>query len=178
MNATAVLIIGGARSGKSRFALTLAEAHAECEKLFLATCVPKDPEMEDRVLRHRKERGSHWKTLEIPLALAEAITAHGKEGRLILVDCLTLWVNNVLFQTENPEKIEQDVAALVNAVDAAPCPILFVSNEVGTGIVPENRLARLFRDAAGRVNQQVAAACTRVFWMVAGIPVPVKSPDL
>lgn len=168
------LIIGGARSGKSRFALQLAEEKTTTKKAFLATCVPTDAEMHNRVARHQRERGNSWKTLEVPLDLAGALLEADRWAGIALVDCLTLWANNLLFQTRDETEIDRYVGRLLDAANRAACPVIFVTNEVGTGIVPENPLARRFRDVTGRINQQVAAACTRVFWMVAGIPVQVK----
>jgi len=171
------LIIGGARSGKSRFALKMAEKRTSGEKAFVATCIPTDEEMRDRVAHHRRERGPSWKTLEVPLYIAEAVLESSRWAEMILVDCLTLWANNLLCQTQVEAEIDRYVETLAEAIATAQCPLILVTNEVGTGIVPENPAARRFRDVAGRINQQAAAACSRVFWMVAGIPVPVKSPD-
>jgi adenosylcobinamide kinase/adenosylcobinamide-phosphate guanylyltransferase len=171
------LIIGGARSGKSRFALELAEQKAPGEKAFLATCIPADAEMRERVARHRRERNPSWKTLEVPLDLAGALAESGRWAGIVLVDCLTLWANNLLFETQGETGIDRYVGDLLNAMEKVSCPVILVTNEVGTGIVPENPLARRFRDVTGRINQQVAAACSRVFWMVAGIPIPVKAPN-
>ncbi len=176
MNDT-TLIIGGARSGKSRFALNLAEKRASGAKAFLATCVPEDEEMRKRVARHRRERGSCWKTLEVPLHLPRAILEASRWAECILVDCLTLWVNNLLFQIDAEAEIDDLVTRLTEVTKQAPRPLIFVTNEVGCGIVPETAPARRFRDVAGRINQRLASACTRVFWVVAGIPVPVKTPD-
>ena len=172
------LVIGGARSGKSRFALQLAEEKASGDPFFLATCIPCDEEMRERVLRHQRERGPHWKTLETPFRIADALSDLDRRAGVILVDCLTLWVSNLLFETPDEAEVERNVKELAHAIRQASCPVIFVSNEVGAGIVPENPMARRFRDVAGRVNQQVAAVCTRVFWMVAGLPVPVKGPNL
>jgi len=166
-------VLGGCRSGKSGHALKLAEQIPGANKIFIATCIPHDDEMKDRVARHQKERSSVWKTIEIPLLLSEAISKHDRND-LILVDCLTLWISNILLETDESEKIAGHVKNLTEALKNVKCPVILVSNEVGTGIVPENRLARLFRDAAGFANQQVAASSDRVIWMVAGIPVDIK----
>ena len=170
-----ILVLGGCRSGKSSHALKLAEGMGN-RRVFVATCVPHDEEMQARVDRHRRERGDAWKTLEIPVNLAEAIGAHSLAADVILVDCLTLWLSNLLMQTQDSQQIRRHIDNLVDAVKTAPLAVILVSNEVGAGIVPENRLARLYRDLAGWTNQAVAAACDRVVWTVAGIPVTIKPP--
>ncbi len=168
------LIIGGSRSGKSRHALELAE-NAGGRQIFIATCVPGDDEMEDRVSRHKAERGPAWETLEIPVGLPEAVSKNGADQTaVVLIDCLTLWISNLLMETDETQILEGHLNRLVDAIDAAQCQVLLVSNEVGAGIVPENKLARQFRDIAGFVNQRVAAAVDEVIWMVAGIPVAIK----
>jgi adenosylcobinamide kinase/adenosylcobinamide-phosphate guanylyltransferase len=169
-----ILVIGACKSGKSRHALALAAALAPPRKLFVATCVPRDDEMHQRVARHQAERGPEWRTLEEPLGLAEAIRAHSGEADLILVDCLTLWLSNLMLAEESLAGLDRRLDELVAALRAARCPVILVSNEVGAGIVPENRLARRFRDAAGMMNQTIAAGVDRVTWVVAGIPVTVK----
>lgn len=169
-----ILVIGGCRSGKSGHALTLARSEAKGERIFMATCVPHDPEMDRRVARHQQERGSEWKTLDIPEELAEAIREHSTEDNLILVDCLTLWISNLLFKNEDEDYLMARAQDLCNALTDAPGTIILVSNEVGAGIVPGNHLARVFRDCAGGVNQAVAAVADRVIWTVAGIPVTIK----
>jgi adenosylcobinamide kinase/adenosylcobinamide-phosphate guanylyltransferase len=170
-----ILVLGGCRSGKSSHALQLAEGMGQ-RRVFVATCVPRDDEMQARVARHRKERSDTWNTLEIPVDLADAITAHGPAADVMLVDCLTLWLSNLLMQTQDAKQIRRRIDGLAVAVKSAPCRLILVSNEVGAGIVPDNRLARLYRDLAGWTNQAVAAACDRVVWTVAGIPVTIKPP--
>ncbi len=167
-------VIGGCRSGKSTHALELAERIPGGRKLFIATCVPRDDEMEQRVIRHQRERGEKWSTLEEPVAVPEAIHKEGASHDVILVDCLTLWMSNLLLESDDQERIAEHARALVRAIEASPCPVILVSNEVGAGIVPENRLARLFRDVTGHANQAVAGCVDRVIWMVAGIPVTIK----
>ncbi len=169
-----VLIIGGCRSGKSRYALELATQAAGRNRIFVATCVPGDKEMEERVRRHQKERSQSWTTVEAPLSLVESVDEHGRQGNVIVVDCLTLWLSNLLLEINNPEEIEVHIKKLTQSLEASQCPVFLVSNEVGTGIVPENRLARRFRDVAGFANQKVAACSDMVIWMVAGIPVSIK----
>jgi adenosylcobinamide kinase/adenosylcobinamide-phosphate guanylyltransferase len=167
------LIVGGCKSGKSRHALELAQGYG-LRKIFMATCIPMDDEMKERVARHKAERDGQWLTLDVPTDLPEAVAQHGVPGNVIVVDCLTLWMANLLMQPAHTEPVADRVAALVGALQRASGPVVLVSNEVGGGIVPENRLARQFRDEAGVVNQQVAAAADRVVWMVAGIATTVK----
>lgn len=171
-----VLVIGGCRSGKSRYALELAKQIPGERRIFIATCVPKDKEMEMRVAHHKEGRDKSWSTIEVPIRLPEAIIEYSQKSDLILVDCLTLWISNLILDN-NDVDISEAALRLTRSLKDAQCPVIMVSNEVGTGIVPENRLARLFRDAAGIVNQNVAACSDRVIWMVAGIPVPVKKGD-
>jgi adenosylcobinamide kinase/adenosylcobinamide-phosphate guanylyltransferase len=169
-----IFVIGGCRSGKSRHALELAEQMPGTRKVFVATCVPRDEEMNQRVSRHRQERSSSWITLEVPVCLADTVRQKSGEYDLMLIDCLTLWMSNLLLETEDFEAIDRHVTDLTRALEVARCPVILVSNEVGTGIVPENRLARLFRDATGFSNQKVATCADEVVWMVAGIPVKIK----
>ena len=169
-----VFVIGGCRSGKSSYAMQTAEKVPAEQKIFIATCVPQDDEMKRRVARHQKERSQNWVTVEAPLDLPEAILQNSRRGDVILIDCLTLWVSNLLIETGDEKKIEDTISRLIEALEKATCPIVLVSNEVGTGIVPENRLARQFRDITCWVNQAVARCANKVVWMVAGIPVTVK----
>ena len=168
------LVLGGCRSGKSRYAMERADAMAKDGKLYLATSVPTDPEMEKRVARHQAERGPGWQTVEEPVLIDESIAVAGRTARVILVDCLTLWTSNLLFDQKNEAEIMVTVDLLSKALKACPCPVILVSNEVGYGIVPENALAREFRDMAGLVNQRIAAVADKVFLCVAGIPVQIK----
>jgi len=172
------LIIGGCRSGKSRHALELAEGLQADNKLFIATCVPYDDEMKKRVERHQRDRSDDWRTLESPLKLPEAIREYSLNNDVIIVDCLTLWITNLLMEADDPDSVTTATRHLQAALEKARCPVILVSNEVGAGIVPENRLARQFRDAAGQANQQMASCVDRVIWMVAGIPVTVKPGDM
>lgn len=163
-------IIGGARSGKSRRAQLLAEEHGG-ELVYLATAQPFDDEMADRIARHRADRGDRWRTVECPIDLPGAIDREASEGRVVLVDCLTLWASNLLL---NDADFDAATSALLAALRRARAPILLVSNEVGMGIVPENALARRFRDVAGRMNQHVAEIADHVEMIVAGLPLRVK----
>lgn len=174
MNQT-TLVVGGCRSGKSRYALELAERGFGARKIFMATCVPADGEMRCRVERHQAERGPSWTTVESPVRLSEDLLYHSERADGIIVDCLTLWVSNLMMEGLDPDAVACRVQTLTDALERARCPVVLVSNEVGTGIVPENALARRFRDASGFANQRVAGCVDTVVWMVAGIPVTVKS---
>jgi adenosylcobinamide kinase/adenosylcobinamide-phosphate guanylyltransferase len=160
------LILGGARSGKSAYAEALIDAG-----LYLATAEPGDAEMADRIAQHRARRGPGWTTVEAPLDLAEALAAHARADRPILVDCLTLWLSNLMLQDRD---VDAATSALIDGLPRLAGPVVFVSNEVGLGIVPDNALARRFRDAAGRLNQAVAAACQHVVLIAAGMPLVLK----
>lgn len=169
------LVIGGCRSGKSSHALSLANTIPGNRKIFIATSVPTDSEMEERVTKHRQERGDLWTTVEEPLEIADTIDRLSKNSDVILVDCLTLWTSNLMFNNLGQSAIELKLQSLALSLDRSHCPVIMVSNEVGTGIVPDNTLARQFRDMAGIVNQQIASVAHGVIWMVAGIPVKIKS---
>jgi adenosylcobinamide kinase / adenosylcobinamide-phosphate guanylyltransferase len=169
------LVIGGCRSGKSSHALALGNALPAKRKWFVATCRPQDDEMLDRVRRHREERGPQWRTIESSLDLMEDIRCHAEADDVILIDCLTLWASNLMLAFEDDVDIYEHVNRLTRCLSNPPCPIIIVTNEVGSGIVPDNPLARRYRDLVGRINQQVAAASQRVIWMVAGIAVSIKT---
>lgn len=164
------LILGGARSGKSRHAQTLAEAFAG-ELVFIATGEAFDTEMADRIARHQADRGPRWRTIEAPLALADAIRDAAAPDRLLLVDCLTLWASNLMHANRD---VAAETAELITALRAASAPVLLVANEVGLGIVPGNALARAFRDTAGRMNQMIAATADQVTFVAAGLPMRLK----
>jgi adenosylcobinamide kinase/adenosylcobinamide-phosphate guanylyltransferase len=170
------LILGGARSGKSRHAEAMVE-EAAANGLYIATAAAGDGEMAMRIRHHRERRGPFWTTVEEPLHLAHAIEAHALPGRPILVDCLTLWLSNLMMEGR---AVEAASDRLLTALEESTVPVVLVANEVGQGIVPDNALARAFRDHAGRVNQRIAAAADRVVMMVAGLPMTVKGeePDL
>ena len=162
------LVLGGARSGKSRFAEGLL-AERSGRRLYLATAEAGDPEMAARIERHRENRGGGWRVVEAPLDIAPAIAAAGKDA--LLLDCLTLWLSNLMAAGRDVEKATED---LCEALTKALAPVVLVSNEVGLGIVPDNALAREFRDRAGRLNQRVAAAADRVYFIAAGLPLILK----
>lgn len=172
-NTPKILVVGGCRSGKSDHALVLAREMGN-HRIFVATCVPHDDEMQSRVDRHRQERDGTWTTLEVPLDLAGAIRRHSASADVMLVDCLTLWLSNMLMEPFTDDRVQAGIDDLAEAVRSAPHGIILVSNEVGAGIVPDNRLARRYRDLAGWANQAMAAVCDRVVWTVAGIPVTIK----
>ncbi|WP_136444036.1 bifunctional adenosylcobinamide kinase/adenosylcobinamide-phosphate guanylyltransferase [Pacificoceanicola onchidii] len=164
-----ILITGGARSGKSTYAerVTLGLG---VPAIYIATAEAHDGEMADRIARHQSRRGVEWTTLAEPLDLALALKdSDGSAPRL--VDCLTLWLSNLMFA----ERCwEEETARLTDALAAQSAPVVFVTNEVGAGIVPENKLARQFRDAAGFMNQQIATACDELWLCVSGYPIKVK----
>ncbi|WP_150526049.1 bifunctional adenosylcobinamide kinase/adenosylcobinamide-phosphate guanylyltransferase [Roseibium sediminis] len=164
------LVFGGARSGKSRFAEGLC-FRSGLERVYLATSVPFDDEMKSRVSAHKHQRGDGWRTIEEDLQISRVLAEEAAPNRVILVDCLTVWLTNLLY-------VEKDVAAetarLVEVISKLKGPCVFVSNEVGHGIVPENRLARAFRDMQGRLNQDIAEACAQVVLVAAGQPILVK----
>jgi adenosylcobinamide kinase/adenosylcobinamide-phosphate guanylyltransferase len=162
-----ILIGGGARSGKSRYALEKARA-LPGTRAFLATAQPFDEEMTARIHLHQSERGPEFATIEEPLDLASAIA---RPYAVILVDCLTLWLSNLMFADKN---IDAETHALLAAAQAFDKTIIFVTNEVGAGIVPENALARDFRDRAGTLSQRVASIAHEVYYMVFGQPIRVK----
>jgi adenosylcobinamide kinase/adenosylcobinamide-phosphate guanylyltransferase len=169
------LILGGARSGKSRLALQLAGKKG-APRLFLATAEPGDAEMAARIEQHRRDRGAAWDTWEEPLDLAAAIQRAQANYRVILVDCLTLWLSNILMRGPSPADIERACDEVLEAAGRTIVPLILVSNEVGWGIVPDNPLARQFRDAAGGLHQRLAAEADLVLLCVAGLPLPLKSP--
>lgn len=169
-----LLVIGGARSGKSTFAQRSAEARAagdRLESVFVATAHAYDEEMAERIAAHVAARDVRWRTLEAPYELAAAIAEHATATRVVLVDCLTLWLTNRMLRGDD---FEAAGTALVDSLAAATGPVVLVSNEVGWGIVPDNALARRFRDAQGRLNQAVAAACDCVVMVAAGLPLALK----
>jgi adenosylcobinamide kinase/adenosylcobinamide-phosphate guanylyltransferase len=168
--APVTLVLGGARSGKSRYAECLIEDVEACGT-YCATAEAGDAEMAQRIAAHRARRGSFWHTIEEPLALAPVIADESSLDRPLLIDCLTLWLSNLLL-ADRP--IEGETAALCAALRLAAGPVVLVANEVGLGIVPETSLGRRFRDAAGGLNQQIAALADRVVLVAAGLPLVLK----
>ncbi|GAC1394835.1 MAG: bifunctional adenosylcobinamide kinase/adenosylcobinamide-phosphate guanylyltransferase [Polyangiales bacterium] len=179
-----VLVGGGARSGKSAFALELAMRRGT-RRAFVATAEPFDDEMRERIARHAAERGARFETLEAPRALEATLARLAAERReldVVVVDCLTLWLSNLLLDALTQEAIERRVEALVAALSAAPFETIVVTNEVGMGLVPETPLGRVFRDVAGRAHQRLARRANEVFFAVLGTvlrlrPGPVVAVD-
>ncbi|WP_266168455.1 bifunctional adenosylcobinamide kinase/adenosylcobinamide-phosphate guanylyltransferase [Dyella subtropica] len=166
------LILGGARSGKSALAERMAMASGS-DVVYLATAQALDEEMAARIAHHRAQRPKYWHSVEEPLALADALLAHARQGRCVLVDCLTLWLSNALGETDTQRYVrERD--ALLNVLPDLPGDILLVSNEVGLGVVPMGELSRRFVDEAGRLHQALATHCERVLFVAAGLPLALK----
>lgn len=166
------LILGGARSGKSRLAEQRAGTIAG-EVIYIATAQAFDSEMSARIERHQNDRPDHWRTVEEPLYLAEAIQQHAGSDRIILVDCLTLWLSNLLCLDDESVFVQQK-QQLLSCVDTVSGRLIMVSNEVGQGVVPDNALARRFIDEAGWLHQALAAQCEQVTFVIAGIPQQLK----
>jgi adenosylcobinamide kinase/adenosylcobinamide-phosphate guanylyltransferase len=163
-------VLGGARSGKSRFAEELI-TDSGLERHYVATGRAFDEEMWDRIAQHRADRGDLWTTHEEPLDLVGCLSSVDSEDRAILVDCLTLWVTNLMMEERD---MQAESAALATFLSKAKARIVLVSNEVGLGIVPENRMARDFRDHAGRLHQTIAAVAVQVYFVAAGLPLKMK----
>jgi len=164
------LVLGGARSGKSRYAERLVESAAGCGT-YCATAEAGDAEMAERIAAHRARRGAFWRTVEAPLELGPTIAAEAAPMRPILVDCLTLWLSNLLLAGWQPDR---EAGELCWTLRNAAGPVVLVANEVGMGLVPETLLGRTFRDAAGRLNQEIAALADRVVFVAAGLPLVLK----
>lgn len=187
---TITLIIGGARSGKSAWAQRLAEESGR-SVLFLATATAGDPEMAARIAAHRAARPAHWRTIESPSALASTVRSHARPDDLVLVDCLTLWVSNVVLDrvgdTRNvssvPSRVWRSIQAdlvaevrdLIDTARASQVSLILVSNEVGMGIVPAHPLGRQYRDLLGQVNRVAASLADSVILMIAGLPIDLRS---
>ena len=164
------LVLGGARSGKSRYAERLVE-DAALGGTYCATAEPGDAEMAARIAAHRARRGPLWHTVEVPLQLAPVIASEPTGERPLLIDCLTLWLSNLMLAGR---PVAEEAAAVCSALQLGSGPVVLVANEVGMGLVPETRLGREFRDAAGRLNQEVAALADRVVFIAAGLPLLLK----
>lgn len=163
------LVVGGARSGKSRFAEGLISA-TQRPRRYIATAQAWDEEMRARIAQHQRDRGGDWVTVEAPLDLPAALTS-ARPDEAVLLDCATLWLTNHLLAEHD---LSGETEALIAALAACPAPVVIVSNEVGWGIVPENALARRFRDEQGRLNQRLAAAAGLVVTVIAGLPMVLK----
>lgn len=177
---TCELILGGARSGKSSLAQSRAAADGR-PVTVIATAEALDEEMGQRIARHRAERPGHWRTVEAPRGLASALQEEAAADRCVVVDCLTLWLANLLGEAEAAHGLHDaahlpasEREALLAVLPTLPGRIFLVANEVGLGLVPETPLGRLFRDEAGRLNQQLAALCRRVTFVAAGLPLELK----
>jgi adenosylcobinamide kinase/adenosylcobinamide-phosphate guanylyltransferase len=173
-NHKVILLIGGSRSGKSRYAEKLAHAY-EGGRCFIATAQPFDDEMRDRIARHQRDREGYFSiTIEEPLDLAMALERIPTETEVAVVDCMTVWMGNLLYHSKLAGDHFKEVRAFLKALENPPCDIVVVTNEIGQGIVPIDAESRLFRDHAGWLNQDLAALAHTVVWMVAGIPVVIK----
>lgn len=181
MSPKLTFLLGGARSGKSSLAVRWAHQRAR-QVVFIATARPSDAEMARRIARHRAERPAHWQTLELPQAVGETLLRHPPQAEICLLDCLTLLVSHVLLTFTDPnapdfeqahEAVAAELTRLLNAIEASTCDWIVISNEVGTGLVPPFPLGRLFRDALGWANQQMAARADEVYYLIAGIPLPL-----
>lgn len=166
------LILGGARSGKSALAERLAKASGH-EVVYIATAQARDKEMTARIAHHRAARPAHWRCVEEPLLLAAALREHARPGRCVLVDCLTLWLSNLLDHAD-AACFARERDALLQVLPSLTGQVLLVSNEVGLGVVPMGELARRFVDEAGRLHQSLAAQCERVLFVAAGLPLALK----
>lgn len=168
------LILGGARSGKSRLGVQLAQASG-LEVFFVATASPDtDTEMTARIQRHQAARPSHWHLIEEPIKLAQTLAKYATPNRFVLVDCLTLWLANLLFATTSKTLLQQERQALLEQIPLLTSEIIFISNEIGQGIIPMGEINRRFVDESGLLHQDLAQACDRVTFMTAGLPIILK----
>lgn len=168
-----ILVTGGTRSGKSRFAVELAKTLSG-RVAYIATCGATDQEMCRRIVRHRRARPKHWSTIEHPSDPAETLSRLNGKVAGVILDCLTMYVSELLVHGCSDAAIQKNVRRLCHAIRAVSCPVLVVTNEVGWGVVPEHALGRRFRDLAGVANQIAAGAADQVFLLVAGIPLELK----
>ena len=171
--AQVTFITGGARSGKSRLAEALTLRHG-APVGYLATGQAGDGEMAQRIARHQARRGSDWQTMEEPIAVSQVLQGHDGYFQAVLVDCVTLWLTNLLFHHNDPARVLADVRHLAGLFGQLQTPLVLVSNEVGMGIVPDNPLARTFRDLAGEANELLAAAADEVYVTFSGLPLKLK----
>ncbi len=167
-----ILVTGGARSGKSRYALDRAEGATK--RAFIATAEPADDEMRRRISRHQEERGSGYHTVEEPLDPAAALRRIPADTEVAVMDCLTVWLGNLMHHRPRAADDYAEAGAFLEALKTPPCELVIVSNEVGMGLVPETALGRRFRDLAGQINQAVATAADEVVFMVSGVPLVTK----
>ena len=179
MERKSIFILGGARSGKSHFAQELAQTMSK-KVLFVATAEPLDKEMKERIEEHKKNRPTHWQTLEIPANLGREIKEHIKDAEVVIVDCLSLLLSNLLTRQGNndypdlEQRVEGEIKGLIQCMEESKANFIIVSNEVGMGLVPDYPLGRIYRDLLGRINQLLARYTDEVYLMVAGIPLKLK----
>lgn len=166
------LVLGGARSGKSSFALQ--QGKGKSPRAFVATGEPFDQEMATRIQKHQRSRGKGWITKEVPINLTDWLEQEGEPYQIVVVDCLTLWLNNLLRSKVRASRVLSHVRKLLQAIRACPTQVVMVSNELGMGLVPGDSVSREFRDVAGRMNQLVAAEADEVHFLVSGIPLRLK----
>lgn len=166
------LITGGGRSGKSRYALEMTESYDH--KVFIATAEAFDDEMTDRILTHQKERGDAFTTIEEPLHLATALAGIPAGTQVVLIDCITVWLGNLMHYLKIDETISQSVDRFLEVLASPPCDVVIVANEVGMGLIPGDAISRAYRDLAGSVNQKIAAIADEVFLVVSGMPMKLK----
>jgi adenosylcobinamide kinase/adenosylcobinamide-phosphate guanylyltransferase len=169
---TITLLTGGSRSGKSRFAQNAAGSYKR--RTFIATAIGCDEEMIMRIARHQEERAELFHTIEAPVRLADAVASSGADSDAIVVDCLTVWTSNLMYERERGVKPDEEIERFLDVLRNPPCDMFIVTNEVGMGIVPDNAMAREFRDLAGTLNQRVAAIADTVILMVSGLPLYLK----
>lgn len=167
-----IVVLGGARSGKSRFALRVGRRLSP--RAFVATAEPFDREMADRILKHQQSRGKGWTTIEVPTDISGWLVDEGPQYLTIVVDCLTLWLNNLLRDKVRPAQVLTHVRKFLQSIAACPGQVIVVSNELGLGVVPEDADSRQFRDLAGRMNQLMAAEADEVYFLVSGLPLRLK----
>jgi adenosylcobinamide kinase/adenosylcobinamide-phosphate guanylyltransferase len=175
LSSAKTLILGGVRSGKSRHAVEIAKA-GDCAVTVIATATAQDQEMAERIALHRARRPKEWSVIEEPIRLAAALGAACAPSRIVIVDCLTLWLTNLMCG-EDPDALRRESAQLLGVLPRLPGGCVLVSNEVGFGIIPANTLARRFADEAGELHQQLAALCDQVILMAAGLPLTLKAPE-
>lgn len=170
-------ILGGARSGKSQYALSLARESGAGKALFIATASAGDKEMRLRIAQHKRNRPRGWRTIEEPRSLIGALKRVPKNAQVVIIDCLTLLITNLMLEGHSDSFIEKEIKSGFKCLRKIGCNSIVVSNEVGLGIVPENNLARRFRDVAGRVNQSVARMSDEVYFMVSGLGMKMKGEE-
>jgi adenosylcobinamide kinase/adenosylcobinamide-phosphate guanylyltransferase len=170
MSGSIIYVSGGARSGKSSFAQKMAEQRS-ANPIYLATAQSFDDEMTDRIKRHRLDRDERWRTHEEPIHLVQALSTYQDKADIVLIDCLTLWLSNIMLAEKD---VATEIDRLISYLKTQHATLIFVSNEVGMGIVPDNPLARTFRDAAGRLNQLVAATSCKAYVLISGLPLCLK----